>query len=70
MRKKKMTIPTDRLKQQLDFLYEIDKLKTIFRRTNLISDPQRFENSAEHSWHLAFWRSVTVHGIAAHLLDF
>lgn len=50
-----MNMPTDRLKQQLDFLYEIDKLKTIFRRTNLIADTERFENSAEHSWHLAFY---------------
>ena len=44
-----------RLKQQLSFLYEIDKLKTVFRRTNLISEPDRLENSAEHSWHLAFY---------------
>ena len=44
-----------RLQQQLSFLYEIDKLKTIFRRTNLISEPTRLENSAEHSWHLAFY---------------
>ncbi len=42
-----------RLKQQLSFLYEIDKLKTIFRKTNLIAEPDRLENSAEHSWHLA-----------------
>ncbi len=45
----------DRLTQQLDFLCEIDKLKTVFRRTNLISDQKRLENSAEHSWHLAMY---------------
>ena len=45
----------NRLEKQLQFLYEIDKLKTIFRRTNLISEPERLENSAEHSWHLAFY---------------
>lgn len=50
-----MHLSSDRLKQQLNFLYEIDKLKTIFRRTNLIADPDRLENSAEHSWHLAFY---------------
>lgn len=44
-----------RLQQQLNFLYEIDKLKTVFRRSNLICDTSRFENSAEHSWHLAFY---------------
>lgn len=45
----------DRLKQQLNFIYEIDKLKTVFRKANLISDPDRFENTAEHSWHLAMY---------------
>ena len=41
-----------RLKQQLDFLREIDKLKAIFRKTKLF-DGSRFENDAEHSWTLA-----------------
>ena len=49
---------TERLQQQLQFLYEIDKLKTIFRRTNLIADKERFENTAEHSWHLAMYALV------------
>ncbi|NJL92230.1 MAG: HD domain-containing protein [Anaerolineae bacterium] len=42
----------DRLTQQLAFLVEIDKLKGIIRRTHLIG-VERFENTAEHSWHLA-----------------
>lgn len=50
-----LELTNTRLQQQLNFLYEIDKLKTIFRRTNLISEPNRLENSAEHSWHLAFY---------------
>ncbi len=33
-------------------LIELDKLKSIYRRTEL-SDLSRRENSAEHSWHLA-----------------
>lgn len=37
---------------QLDFLREVDKLKTISRRTSLM-DGSRNENSAEHSWHIA-----------------
>ncbi len=41
----------DRLTRQLDFLVEIDKLKTVYRRTYLAADPDRRENSAEHSWH-------------------
>jgi putative hydrolase of HD superfamily len=50
-----MTLANNTLNQQLNFLYEIDKLKTIFRKTNLIADTNRLENSAEHSWHLAFY---------------
>lgn len=42
----------DRLKKQLDFLVEIDKMKMIFRR-NVITDGSRAENDAEHSWHMA-----------------
>lgn len=40
-----------RLAQQIAFLVEADKLKTIVRRTPLV-DLSRLENSAEHSWHL------------------
>ena len=36
----------------LDFLLEIDRLKTV-ERASLIADGSRHENSAEHSWHLA-----------------
>jgi putative hydrolase of HD superfamily len=43
----------DRLKRQIAFVVEIDKLKTVFRRTYLINDQSRHENDAEHSWHLA-----------------
>jgi putative hydrolase of HD superfamily len=42
----------NRLDQQLSFVLEIDKLKTILRQ-NLLTDSSRRENSAEHSWHLA-----------------
>src|SRR6476661_10818070 len=42
----------DRLEKQLQFIVEIDKLKSIYRRTYLI-DGARSENTAEHSWHLA-----------------
>lgn len=40
------------MKQQIEFLVEIDKLKTINRKTKIIHD-SRLENDAEHSWHLA-----------------
>lgn len=41
----------ERLKKQMDFLIEIDKVKNIFRMTT-VSDGSRHENDAEHSWHL------------------
>lgn len=41
-----------RLDAQLRFLLEIDRLKSVYRRSYL-SDGSRKENSAEHSWHFA-----------------
>ena len=41
-----------KLKKQLEFAVEIDKMKTILRRSAIISEPRR-ENNAEHSWHFA-----------------
>ncbi|MDH3255316.1 MAG: HD domain-containing protein [Acidobacteriota bacterium] len=42
----------ERLARQVEFIVEIDRLKTVLRRT-LLTDRSRNENSAEHSWHLA-----------------
>ena len=42
----------ERLGRQMAFIREIDKLKSVYRRT-LLMDGARFENDAEHSWHLA-----------------
>ena len=42
----------ERLKQQLDFILEIDKEKNILRQTHL-SGHGRNENDAEHAWHMA-----------------
>ncbi|NMB02786.1 MAG: HD domain-containing protein [Firmicutes bacterium] len=42
----------ERLKQQINFIMEIDKLKHIYRQ-NLVVDGSRRENDVEHSWHLA-----------------
>jgi len=43
---------SDRLRRQIEFLIEIDKLKGVLRQTYL-TDGSRRENDAEHSWHLA-----------------
>ena len=45
-------ITDEKLRSQLVFMVECDKVKNIFRRT-LITDGSRRENDAEHSWHLA-----------------
>ena len=49
-----MTDTTERLEQQLAFLTEADKLKSILRATSLC-DGSRRENSGEHSWHIALY---------------
>ncbi|WP_084417611.1 HD domain-containing protein [Chrysiogenes arsenatis] len=41
-----------RLEKRIAFLREIDALKSILRRSYLM-DTSRFENSAEHSWHVS-----------------
>ena len=43
---------TERFTRQIAFILEIDRLKTVLRRSYLL-DESRNENSAEHSWHLA-----------------
>ena len=47
----------DRLRKQIDFIVEVDKLKNIYRQT-LLMDGSRNENDAEHSWHLALMAMV------------
>lgn len=46
-----------RLQQQMQFLTEADKIKSIFRR-NRILHGTRHENDAEHSWQLALMAIV------------
>ncbi|MCR9157107.1 MAG: HD domain-containing protein [Rhodobacteraceae bacterium] len=46
-----------RLDQQMAFLTEVDRLKSVLRATTLC-DGSRMENSAEHSWHIALYALV------------
>lgn len=48
---------TDRLAAQIAFLSEADKLKSVVRASRL-HDGSRFENSAEHSWHVMLFALV------------
>ncbi|HIT89479.1 MAG TPA: HD domain-containing protein [Candidatus Merdenecus merdavium] len=42
----------ERLRKQIDFILELDKMKKVIRQTYL-ADGSRKENDAEHTWHLA-----------------
>jgi len=46
-----------RLEKQLQFIIEVDKVKSIFRKSKLFHQ-DRFENDAEHSWHIALMAIV------------
>lgn len=56
-----------RLKQQIDFLMEIDKLKHVYRQ-NLVANGSRRENDVEHSWHLGVM-AVILQEYAAEPVD-
>ena len=47
----------DRLAKDIQFIIELDKMKSILRQTTLM-DGSRRENDAEHSWHIAVMAMV------------
>lgn len=48
---------TSRIDAQFAFLTEADRLKSVLRATKLC-DGSRFENTGEHSWHVALYALV------------
>ena len=42
----------ERLKKQIEFIFEVDKLKRILRQS-ILTDGKKRENDAEHSWHIS-----------------
>lgn len=58
---------TNPMLQQLNFLREIDRLKSVIRQSPLL-DQSRKENSAEHSWHLAMY-ALLLHDHAHSPID-
>lgn len=44
---------SDRLSKQLELIMELDRLKSVLRRTRVKSADRRLENTAEHSWQVA-----------------
>ena len=47
----------DRLADELSFVHELDRLKTV-ERQSFVLDAHRRENTAEHSWHVAMLAAV------------
>ena len=59
----------ERFEQQLKFLAEIDKMKSVFRQTVLI-DKSRREDDASHSWHFAVMAMMLAEHCADQSVDF
>ena len=49
--------PSPLLEQQIAFIVEIDRLKTVIRQ-NYLADGSRRENTAEHSWHVTLMAMI------------
>ncbi len=63
-----MPVPDSVIGQQLAFLAELDKLKSVLRVSPLV-DGSRKENSAEHSWHIAMFAfTLAEHSGGANIL--
>jgi len=58
----------ERLQQQIAFIIEIDKLKSIYRQS-IIIDKTRNENDAEHSWQLAMMAVVLLEHANTKVID-
>jgi putative hydrolase of HD superfamily len=50
-------VDNERFRKQISFLIEIDKVKNIIRKTRNF-DNKKFENDAEHAWHLCMFAIV------------
>ena len=49
----------DNLLRKLKFIEEIEKLKTVYRNNRILNE-DRYENSSEHSWHIALMALLFV----------
>lgn len=47
----------ERIKKDIEFIVELDRMKTILRQTSLIGEDRR-EDDAQHSWHIAVMTMV------------
>ncbi len=56
----------ERLDRQINFILEIDALKSVLRRSYLVGGSRR-ENSAEHSWHVSVMALVLAEHAGAEI---
>jgi len=56
------------LKRKLMFIEELERLKTVYR-TNKVIEEERFENSAEHSWHVSIMAILLEENFVSSNLD-
>ncbi|MEW8974058.1 MAG: HD domain-containing protein [Tissierellaceae bacterium] len=47
----------ERLKKDIEFIVELDKMKSILRQTSLIGEDRR-EDDAQHSWHISIMAMI------------
>jgi putative hydrolase of HD superfamily len=59
IKKKEHRMDLNRLNQQIRFILEVDKLKTVLRQNYIIAG-NRHENTAEHCWHLALMAMLLI----------
>ena len=59
---------TDKIRRQLQFLLEADKLKSI-ERVTVLTDKSRRESTAEHSWHIALIAMILYEYAAVDNID-
>jgi putative hydrolases of HD superfamily len=50
-------VDNERFRQQISFLIEVDKIKNVIRKTRNF-DNKKFENDAEHAWHLCMFAII------------
>lgn len=48
---------SERLLKDMEFIVELDKMKTILRQTSIIGDERR-EDDAQHSWHISLMAMI------------
>lgn len=53
----KGSVMNKRLDKQLEYIFEIDKVKSVIRKTRLFHK-DKYENDAEHSWHICMMALV------------